>query len=114
MEKIIDAKGKKMGRVATEIAMALMGKDQANFEPNKVADVKVIVNNASKTDIDPKKLDDKKYAKFSGFPGGLRFEKMSRVIEKKGYEEVYKAAVKGMLPANRLRKLMLQNLTIND
>lgn len=114
MEKVIDAKGKKIGRVATEIAMALMGKDEAGFENNKVADVKVIVNNASKADISPKKLKEKQYSKFSGYPGGLKFENMEKIIKEKGYVEVYKKAVRGMLPANRLRKLSLKNLTIND
>ncbi len=114
MEKIIDAKGKKIGRVATEAAMALMGKDNPDFQPNVVSKVKVTIINPSLADISQKKVEEKEYPKYSGYPGGLKFEKMSKIIEKKGYSEIFQKAVYGMIPANRLRKLRMKNLIIKD
>lgn len=114
MEKVIDATNKSIGRVATEAAMALMGKDNPDFQPNKLADVTVIIENASKTKITDKKKDEKQYPKYSGYPGGLKFESLRKIIETKGYEEVYKKAVKGMLPSNKLRDPRLKNLKITD
>jgi large subunit ribosomal protein L13 len=114
MEKVIDAQNKKLGRVASEAAMALMGKDSADYQPNKLADVTVVIENASKTDIPQKKKDTKEYGKYSGYPGGLKFEKLSKIIDEKGYGEVYKKAVRGMLPVNRLRAEMLKNLVVKD
>lgn len=114
MEKVIDATNKTIGRVASEAAMALMGKDHPSFQPNVVADVKVTIENAAKTKITDKKKDEKQYPKYSGYPGGLKFESLRKILDKKGYGEVYAKAVKGMLPANRLRDLRLKNLQVND
>lgn len=108
----IDATNQSIGRVASQAAHYLLGKHEVNFTKNNVADVKVIIENASKSAITEKKKNEKEYAKYSGYPGGLRFEKLDAVIEKKGIEEVYKRAVKRMLPANKLRTDMLKNLTI--
>lgn len=114
MEKIIDAKGKKIGRVATEAAMALMGKDQANYQAHVAAPIKVVITNASQVSITPEKKDQKTYSKYSGYPGGLKKEKMSKIIDTKGYSEIFSKAIYGMLPANRLRKQRMKNLTIKD
>lgn len=114
MEYTIDAENKKIGRVSSEIAMILMGKNSADFVKNKVADNKVIVLNASKLSIDPKKLEEKEYERYSGYPGGLKIDSLARLIEKKGYGEVIRNAVYGMLPANKLRPLVMKNLTIKD
>lgn len=114
MKKVIDATNKSIGRVATEAAMALMGKDNPSFQPNVVTDVEVTIENAAQTKITDKKKDEKKYPKYSGYPGGLKFETLRKIIDKKGYEEVYKKAIKGMLPANRLRDLRMKNLQVND
>ena len=114
MKKIINAENKTLGRVATEAAMALMGKDSVNYQPNVVADVVVVIENAAKTKITDKKKNEKEYSRYSGYPGGLKFEKLDKVIKEKGYEEVYQRAVKGMLPANRLRSLRLKNLQVID
>jgi large subunit ribosomal protein L13 len=114
MEKVIDATNKTIGRVATEAAMALMGKDNPSYQPNKVADVTVTIDNASQTKITEKKMDEKEYSKYSGYPGGLKFEKLSKILKEKGHEEVYKKAVYGMLPANRLRKLRMKNLVVKN
>lgn len=110
----IDAKGKKLGRVAQEAASVLMGKNDPTFERNKLVAIKVIIDNASQADISDTKKETKEYERYSGHPGGLVYEKMKRTIEKKGYGEVFKYAVMGMLPANRLAAKMLKNLTVNE
>lgn len=110
----IDAKGKKLGRVAAEAAGVLMGKNDPTFERNKLIAIKVVIDNASQADISDTKKETKEYEKYSGYPGGLVYEKMKRVIEKKGYGEVFRYAVMGMLPANRLAAKMLKNLTVNE
>ena len=110
----IDAAGQKLGRVSTEIAVALMGKNEPDFARNKVADVKVNILNASKMDIDDKKMDSKIYDRYSGYPGGRKEFTMRKLIADKGFEAVIKNAVYGMLPKNKLRDRMMKNLVIND
>jgi len=112
MEYTLDAKGKKIGRFASEIAVLLMGKGLADFQKNQVADVTVTVVNVSDLDIDVKKLETKEYKKYSGYPGGLKIKKMKEVVAKKGYQEIIKKAVYGMLPANKLRAKVMKNLLI--
>ncbi|MDD2935292.1 MAG: 50S ribosomal protein L13 [Candidatus Pacebacteria bacterium] len=114
MEYTIDAKGKKLGRIATEAATLLMGKNSPDFTRNTVADVKVNITNASKLDADAKKMDTKLYNRYTGFPGGLRTDKMLKIVEKKGMGEIIKKAVHGMLPSNKLRAIMMKNLIINE
>ena len=79
-----DAEGKKLGRLSSEIAVALMGKTEVGYAPNVVADVKVIVNNASKMDISEKKLDSKIYDRYSGYPGGRKEFTMRKLVADKG------------------------------
>ena len=109
-----DAKGKKLGRLASQIAIILMGKDDPNFAPNKVASVKVMVENASKMDISEKKKEKKIYDHYSGYPGGRKEIPLKRLIEKKGYAAPLRNAVYGMLPKNKLRDLMMKNLEIKE
>ena len=108
----IDATNQPIGRIASQAAHYLLGKHEVTFTKNNVANVKVTIENASKASISEKKKGEKEYAKYSGYPGGLRFETLNDVIEKKGIEEVYMRAVKRMLPSNKLRKDTLKNLTI--
>jgi len=112
--KEIDATNKKLGRVATEVAMALMGKDKPDYEPNKVNTEGVHIINASKVDLDVKKLDQKKYKWYTGYPGGLKERTLSELIEKKGIKDVFEKAVFGMLPNNKLRKLRMKKLKISE
>jgi len=112
-EYIIDAKDKKLGRVATEAAMVLRGKNEPNFQPNKLPEIKVIINNASLVDLAQVKLD-KEYKRYSGYPGGLAHESREHLIKRKGYQEIFQKAVRGMLPANKLRNPALKNLIINE
>lgn len=114
MEHTIDAKGKKLGRVAQEAAAILMGKNDPSFERNKLSDVKVTILNASQADISAEKLENKEYERYSGYPGGLVYEKMKRTVEKHGYGEVFRYAVMGMLPANRLADKMMKNLIVKE
>jgi large subunit ribosomal protein L13 len=114
MKYTIDAKDKKLGRVATEVSMVLQSKNVASFVPNKDEEVKVVINNASGISITDKKKEEKIYKNYSGFPGGLKHTPMNKVIEKKGIEEVIKKAVYGMLPDNRLRKNRMKRLEINE
>jgi len=110
----VDAKGRKIGRVAGEVAALLMGKNTTNFVRNSIPDVKVTLVNASGADITEKKKDEKTYARYSGFPGGQTIESMGRVAEKKGYSEVFRKAIKGMLPKNKLQTPMMKNLTVTE
>lgn len=110
----IDAKGKTLGRVASVVAKALMGKDAATFERHTMTGGLVVVENAGAIKIDPRKLEGVQYAQYSGYPGGLRYESLAEVLEKKGIEEVLRRAVYGMLPGNKLRPKIMKNLTVNE
>ncbi len=114
MQYQIDAKGKKLGRVASEAASILMGKNLPTFERNKLSGNKVLIENASQADISALKMETKEYDSYSGHPGGLKMEQLKRVVEKKGYSEAFRLAVIGMLPANRLASEMIKNLTIKE
>lgn len=115
MEKhTIDANGKTIGRVATEAAHYLRGKHSTSFKPNVVTDIEVEVVNASKLNIAPKKLTEKIYTHFTGYPSGLRKQTLGKITEKKGVEEVMRKAVYGMLPGNKLRPLIMKNLIVTE
>jgi len=112
MKYTIDAKNKKLGRLATEIAVILMGKNTPGFRRERVADAEVEIINASKMDIDEKKLTTKKYVRYTGYPGGIKTEAMDNLVTRKGYKDVLKTAVYGMLPKNKLRAKMIKNLNV--
>lgn len=109
----IDAKNRTLGRVASEAAKALRGKNEASFEDNVVADVKVVVSNVNDLKVTGLKMDQKIYKKYSGYPGGLTETVMSKVVEKKGKAYIFEKAVRGMLPKNKLQKQMMKNLIIS-
>ncbi|HEY4511843.1 MAG TPA: 50S ribosomal protein L13 [Candidatus Paceibacterota bacterium] len=110
----IDATNKKIGRVASEAAALLIGKNNTSFVRNKIIGSKVEIVNTSKALIDERKKNDKEYATYSGYPGGIKTETVSRLIERKGYSEIFRKAVYGMLPQNKLKKGMMKNLTITE
>jgi large subunit ribosomal protein L13 len=114
MKYTLDAQNKKVGRVATEAAVFLMGKNNPDYARNKIPQVTVEIKNASKASIEDKKKEQKTFARYSGYPGGLRKPNMVSVISKKGYSEVFKEAVWGMLPKNKLREKMMLNLVITE
>ncbi|HWH07059.1 MAG TPA: 50S ribosomal protein L13 [Candidatus Paceibacterota bacterium] len=110
----VDASGKTLGRVATDAAMALLGKKSAEYVPNKVLPVEVTITNASKMKLTEKRVAQKTYVHYTGYPGGLRETSMPMLIEKKGLSEVIRKAVDGMIPRNKLRKERMKRLTITD
>lgn len=114
MKHTIDASQQKIGRIATKAAVLLMGKNLPNFKRNVAPKIHVEIINASKVDVTSKKMRDTTYARYSGYPGGLRHESMEQIATQKGYAAVIEEAVKGMLPKNRLQNGMLKNLTITE
>lgn len=112
-EYIFDAEGQSLGRMASEIAMALRGKNEPSFQPNRAPDITITINNASKVSLNDSQLKAE-YKRYSGYPGGLRHESRDHAIERLGFKIVWEKAVKGMLPNNRLRPIMMKNLIINE
>ena len=110
----IDAEGKKLGRVASVAAAHLTGKTSPTFVRNAIMGEKVRIINASKVSIDPKKLVQKTYGRYSGYPGGLKIRRMEEVIAKKGHKEIFVKAIFGMVPSNRLRAKIMKNLEVVD
>lgn len=110
----IDAEGKALGRVASQAAKILLGKQSTDYARNKIATVKVEIINASKAKFTEKKLRDTLHERYSGYPGGLKFLSAAMVAEKKGFSELFKLAVYGMIPGNRLRTDRMKNLTIKE
>jgi len=110
----IDATGKILGRVASATAKILMGKDSPDYVANKVADVTITIENVSKTKMTEKRKTETLHASYSGYPGGLKFQTNAKILEKKGWEELYRMAVRGMLPDNKLRPLMMKRLIIKE
>jgi large subunit ribosomal protein L13 len=114
MKYTLDAQNKGVGRVATQATAFLLGKNRADFAKNKIPDVTVEIKNTSKAKIDLKKALQKTYSQYSGYPGGLKQPTMAKTIERKGYSEVFRKAVSGMLPKNKLRAKMMNNLIITE
>ena len=114
MDYTIDAQNKKLGRLASEAAILLMGKNRADFARNTVADAKVKIVNAGKIFVTNKKMDNKIYKNYSGYPGGLKETSMKKVVAVKGMKEALRIAIKGMLPTNKLRPRIMKNLTITE
>jgi large subunit ribosomal protein L13 len=108
---LVDVDNKVLGRVATEIANVLRGKNKPTFTPSVDTGDFVIVVNAEKIALTGKKFSDKTYYSHSSFPGGLKEITAAKLIEKKP-EELLKKAVKGMLPKNKLARHMLKKLKI--
>jgi large subunit ribosomal protein L13 len=108
---LVDAEGKVLGRLATEIARRLRGKHKAIFTPYMDTGDFIIVVNADKISLTGKKLTDKTYYHHTGYPGGLKATTAGKLLNEKP-QEVLKAAVKGMLPKNTLGRAMLKKLKI--
>jgi len=114
MNHKIDAKGKKLGRVASEAAQFLMGKNSPEYKRNVAPDVSVEIVNASQLDINSKKADGKVHTRYSGYPGGLKKQTLTEMVEKHGYARAVKSAVRGMLPKNKLQSVMMNNLKVHE
>ncbi len=110
----IDADGRALGRVASEVAALLNAKNSIHFVKNRVADISVKVINASKIKLTGNKMKESVHKAYSGFPGGLKEMPLEYVVEKKGYSALVKHAVLGMLPKNRLQDIRIKNLIIEE
>lgn len=108
----IDAKGRVPGRVATEAAVLLMGKNRTDFVRNRIPNIEVEVVSSSQMVFNAKKLRDKMYSSHSGFPGNLKRRSQDYIVQTKGPQEVLRRAIYGMLPKNKLRAQMMKNLKI--
>ena len=107
----IDVSGKVLGRSATGIAKILMGKHKSNFVPYLDQGDYVVVTNASKVEVTGRKRQQKEYVRHSGYPGGLKKENFSKLVDRRP-EVIIKHAVWGMLPHTKLGKSMIKKLKI--
>ena len=108
---VIDANNQVLGRLSSKIASILRGKNKANFTPHVDCGDNVIVINADKVRLTGKKMTDKVYVTYTGYPGGQRFTTPRKLLASKP-ERVIEKAVKGMLPKNRLGSEMYRNLYV--
>jgi len=108
---LIDANGKTLGRLATQIADMLRGKRKPTYTPHIDVGDFVVVINAEKIAVTGDKLHQKMYYRHSGYPGGLKKRTLNDMLERRP-EEVIRLAVKGMLPRNRLARKQLTKLKV--
>ena len=108
---LVDAEGKTLGRLATQIADTLRGKRKPQYTPHVDTGDFVIVVNAEKIHVTGNKLDQKRYYRHSGYPGGLRSRTLREQLDRRP-TEVLRVAVKGMLPKNRLARQQITKLKI--
>jgi len=109
----IDASGRVLGRLATQVAHLLRGKDLPSFRPNALPYRKVILLNIDKMRFSEKKLKQKEYWRHSGYPGGIKRKTLEEIFSLHP-EKVFSLAVSRMLSNNKLRKRMLRNLEIKQ
>lgn len=108
---LIDAKDKVLGRLASDVAKILMGKNKPIFVPYLDTGDFVVVTNASQVKVSGKKSQTKRYVRHSGYPGGLRVEIFDKMIKRRP-EYILEHAVLGMLPRNKLGKKMIKKLKV--
>ena len=108
---VVDATGKTLGRLATQIADTLRGKHKPEFTPHCDVGDFVIVVNAEKIAVTGKKRQEKLYYRHSGYPGGLRSRTLEEMLARRP-EEVIRLAVRGMLPRNRIARAQLRKLKV--
>lgn len=109
----IDAAGKRLGKIATEAATVLMGKDQASFSKHIVEEVRVLITNVSQMDI-PEKKKGEIYQSYSGYPGGRKTETLEHLGKRLGYAEVVRRTVRGMLPKNKHASRLMKQLIVTE
>ena len=110
-EIIIDAKGKKPGRLASQIAFSLRGKTDADFLPERKEFPRVIVKNVDLLDFSRNKLKESFFKSYSGYPSGLK-ERSAKSVFEKDPREVLKHAIAGMIKRNRLKDRIIKNLVL--
>ncbi|NNN20428.1 MAG: 50S ribosomal protein L13 [Acidimicrobiales bacterium] len=110
---VIDAEGMVLGRLASEVAILLMGKHKASYAPHMDMGDHVIIVNASKVVMTARKADSVFAYRYSGYPGGLKSESYASLLKNKP-EDLVKRTVKGMLPKNSLGKTMIKKLHVHE
>jgi large subunit ribosomal protein L13 len=108
---VVDAEGKILGRLASEVAKIIRGKNKPDFTPHFNSGDKVIILNAEKIRLTGKKMTDKIYTRYTLYPGGLKKRTPKDYLAFKP-EEILKMAIRGMLPKTKLQKQYLQNLYV--
>jgi large subunit ribosomal protein L13 len=108
---VVDAEGQTRGRLATRIADALRGKRKPEYTPHVDTGDFVVVVNAEKIQVTGNKLEQKRYWRHSGYPGGIKSRSLAEMLDRRP-EEVIRKAVKGMLPRNRLARRQLTKLKV--
>jgi len=108
---LIDAEGQSLGRLATEVAKILQGKNKASYCPNLDTGDYVIVTNLAKLDIDQKKAINKVYYRHSGYPGGIKAKSLQQYFSATP-EKLFRQVVWGMMPKNRLGRKMMKKLKV--
>jgi large subunit ribosomal protein L13 len=108
----LDAENKPIGRIATQVAHILMGKNRPDFRRNIYPNVEVCVQNVNHLFISLKKLKQETHIRYTGYPGGQRIENWASINKKQGKGELLRRAIYGMLPKNKLRSKMIKNLVI--
>ena len=108
---LVDAEGAVLGRLATKVAMILMGKTKPTYTPHVDTGDYVIVVNAEKIKVSGKKATEKEYDYYTGYPGGHRFVSFEDMMDKKP-EKVIEMAVRRMLPKNKLAREMFKKLKV--
>ena len=108
---LVDAAGKTLGRLSTELARRLRGKHKPTYTPHVDTGDYLVVINADKIAVTGKKLKDKKYHRFTGYIGNLKTESLEQALERHP-ERVIEIAVKGMLPKNTLGRAMYRKLKV--
>ncbi|OGW13687.1 MAG: 50S ribosomal protein L13 [Nitrospinae bacterium RIFCSPLOWO2_12_FULL_45_22] len=108
---LVDAEGKILGRLASEVAKILRGKHRPIYTPHVDTGDHVIIINASKVLLTGKKLKDKVYYRYSGYPGGLKSVTAEKLMQTHP-ERLLQFAIKGMLPKNKLGRDMLKKIRI--
>ncbi len=108
---VVDANGKTLGRVASQVARILRGKHKPQFTPNSDMGDFVIVVNAEKVKVTGKRMEQKEYFHYTGYPGGAVFQQIKDVI-KTHPERVIEHAVKGMIPHTKLGRQIIKKLKV--
>jgi large subunit ribosomal protein L13 len=108
---VIDAAGKRLGRVATEVVRRLRGKHQPYYTPHQEVGDYVVIVNADKVEVTGNKAQRKLYYRHSGYPGGLKSETFSELIARKPAAPLEKA-IKGMLPKGPLGRKLFRNVKV--
>jgi large subunit ribosomal protein L13 len=108
---LVNAEGMVLGRLASQVAAVLRGKNKTSFTPHADCGDNVVIINASKVVLTGNKMEDKQYIRYTNYPGGQRFTQ-AKVMHADKPERMVEKAIKGMLPKNRLGRAVFRNLYV--